>query len=357
MGINSNFWRNKKVFITGHSGFKGGWLSLWLQMLGSDIKGFSLAPLSKPNIFEIANVQSGIISEFGDIRNYDELFNALDDFKPEIIFHLAAQPLVRYSYNNPVDTYSTNIMGLVNLFDISKKIGSPKAIINVTSDKCYQNNEWIWPYKENDQIGGRDPYSNSKACAELITASFRDSFFNLSKFNDHNVGIATARSGNVIGGGDWASDRIIPDFIRASENNTSLLIRYPNATRPWQHVLEPLNGYITLAEHLFKNGKEFSQAWNFGPTDGSAHSVQWLVETFKKYSNLNISISKDNKENPHEATYLRLDSTKAQQLLGWRQKWNSEETVLRVAEWYKAYKAGVDMKSYSRDEISDFISI
>lgn len=263
--MNSKFWQGKKVFLTGHTGFKGSWLSLWLQSMEVQLTGYALPPPTNPSLFEEADVAIGMTSIAGDICNLANLTKSVQNSKPEIIFHLAAQPLVRHSYENPVETYSTNVMGLVNLFEAVRKTPEVRSVVIVTTDKCYENREWVWPYRENEAMGGHDPYSSSKACAELVTAAYRSSFYNPLEYKHHGVGIATARAGNVIGGGDWSKDRLIPDILNAVNTNTPIQLRNPNAIRPWQHVLEPLHGYITLAEKLYSNGQNFSEAWNFGP--------------------------------------------------------------------------------------------
>jgi len=259
--VDPSFWKGKKVYLTGHTGFKGSWLSLWLQSMGAVVKGYSLEPNTKPNLFTEANVEENMNSEFGDIRDLNQISKSMLDFNPDILIHMAAQPLVRLSYQEPVDTYTTNVIGTVNVLEAARGCPNLKAIVSVTTDKCYENNEWDWGYRENEPMGGHDPYSSSKGCAELVTSAYRRSFFNA----ENSASLASARAGNVIGGGDWADDRLIPDILKAFEKSKPVVIRNPISTRPWQHVLEPLSGYLVLAQELFENGKEYAEGWNFGP--------------------------------------------------------------------------------------------
>lgn len=350
----SEFWRAKKVFLTGHTGFKGGWLSLWLQDLGADLCGFALEPPTTPNLFREANVGQGMKSVIGDIRDYQQLYAAVEDFKPEVIIHMAAQPLVRRSYEQPLETYSTNVMGTVNLLDCVRKVGSVTAVVNVTSDKCYENREWCWGYREDEPKGGYDPYSNSKGCAELVTDAFRNSYFNPKSYSQHGCALASVRAGNVIGGGDWADDRLIPDILSAFEQGSSVEIRHPKAIRPWQHVLEPLSGYLLIAEKLFTEGAEFAEGWNFGPKDEDAKSVEWIVKTLanKWGGGANWIISQDN--HPHEANYLKLDCSKAKARLGWQPRWSLEEALERIVTWHQAWLLKKDMKTLCIKEINEY---
>ncbi len=329
-------YRNKKVVITGHTGFKGSWLSLWLKLLNAKVYGFSLPPPTKPNHFDLLKLD--IFSNINDIRNYKELENFMLSVQPDIVFHLAAQPIVRKSYDAPLETYSTNVTGTLNLLDICRKINSIKAVIVVTSDKCYENKEWIWGYRENDSLGGYDPYSSSKACVEILSASFRNSFFNIMDYGKkHNLLLATVRAGNVIGGGDWAIDRLVPDIVRAASKNKKAPVREPYATRPWQHLLEPLSGYLTLGSKLLQGKTEFAEAWNFGPELNSNLTVNEIIEISKKYwDKINIDIQ-INPDNVHEAHLLMLDCSKSAKLLKWMPVWDIEHTVFYTVNWYKKY--------------------
>lgn len=333
--INQNFWKNKKVLITGHTGFKGSWLSLWLLKMGAKVSGFALSPKTTPSLFEQLKLGSKLNSHFGDIRNYSELHRFLKETQPEIVIHMAAQPLVRYSYQNPIETYEVNVMGTVNLLEAIRQVSGVKSFVNVTTDKCYENKEWVYSYRENDRLGGYDPYSNSKACSELVTQSYRDSFFNIKKYSDHTCAIASARAGNVIGGGDWAVDRLIPDIIRARLTNQDVIIRNPRSIRPWQHVLEPLSGYLSLAEKLFLFGPDYSQAWNFAPEIESCKDVEWMAKSLLKLANYEHKLKVDDNYNgPHEANILRLDNSKAKNSIGWYPKWDINTTLCKTAEWY-----------------------
>lgn len=353
--MNPDFWRGKRVFLTGHTGFKGSWLSLWLQSLGAEVTGYALKPPTNPSLFEVANVGAGMRSVVGDVRDLNLLQKTMQDADPEIVIHMAAQPLVRYSYNNPVETYATNVMGSVHLLEAVRHTKSVKAVVNVTSDKCYDNKEWVWGYREDEAMGGLDPYSNSKGCAELVTAAYRASFFNPADYAKHGVAIASARAGNVIGGGDWAGDRLIPDFIRAIVAGEKVVIRSPNAIRPWQHVLEPLSGYLVLAEKLYAQGNQFAEAWNFGPSDGDAKSVEWIINELVSNWAEGASFKVDaSAANLHEAHLLKLDCSKARMNLGWKPQWEATETIKRICTWHKAHLNGQDMKVYSLGEIAQY---
>ncbi|SCB95524.1 CDP-glucose 4,6-dehydratase [Kosakonia oryziphila] len=353
--IDASFWKGKRVFITGHTGFKGSWLTLWLQSMGAVLKGYSLNPPTEPSLYESAAVDDLIDSTIGDIRNFDQLHAAISAFRPEIVFHMAAQPLVRLSYDEPIETYSTNVMGTVHLLEAVKRVGGVKAIVNITSDKCYENREWVWGYREHEAMGGYDPYSNSKGCAELVASAYRNSFFNEKDYAKHGVALASVRAGNVIGGGDWAKDRLIPDILRSFENNQTVIIRNPHAIRPWQHVLEPLSGYITIAQRLYKEGPAFAEGWNFGPREDDAMPVQFIVETMVKIWGDDAAWLLDGNEHPHEAHYLKLDCSKARMRLGWQPRWNLVETLQRIVKWHKAWIAGEDMLACSRNEISEYM--
>lgn len=348
-----NFWQDKKVLVTGHTGFKGSWLSLWLQLLGAKVVGLALDPPTEPNLFSIADVGRDMTSLIGNITDFELIKSIQLKYQPNIIFHLAAQPLVRFSYDNPIETYATNVMGVVNLLESVRQANlHAKAIIIITSDKCYENKEWIWPYREHDALGGYDPYSNSKACAELVSAAFRNSYF--QNGTSARIGIATARAGNVIGGGDWAQDRLIPDIIRSLSNHSEIILRYPHALRPWQHVLEPLHGYLQLAEKIFHYPTEFSEAWNFGPNEADVKSVSWIVENILHYWRFPISWQVL-KNNPlHEAKYLQLDSSKAKTRLGWQPRWNIEKALQETLYWYQSYQHGANMRHITLAQISSF---
>jgi CDP-glucose 4,6-dehydratase len=352
--MNKQFWKNRRVFLSGHTGFKGGWLSLWLQQLGAEITGYALAPPTQPNLFEVANIESGMNSIIGDVRDGNTLKRAVSEACPEVVIHMAAQPLVRYSYSNPEETYSTNVMGLVNLLEAVRTTPGIKSFVNVTSDKCYENKEWPWGYRENDPMGGYDPYSNSKGCAELITACYRNTYFNPEKYSEHGVAIASARAGNVIGGGDWAEDRLVPDMIRAISKGESVEIRNPDAIRPWQHVLEPLSGYLKLVEKLHSNGTDFSEGWNFGPHDNEAKTVSWTIERLTQIWGSGAKWSRDHQQHPHEATYLKLDCSKAHSRLDWHPAWNIDLTLEKIVEWHKAFNQGADMRQMTLSQINSF---
>ena len=348
--MNREFWKNKKVFITGHTGFKGAWLSLWLQDCGAILTGYSLEPNTKPNLFDAASVVDGMVSVIGDVRDLEKLTKSMSDFSPEVVIHMAAQPLVRLSYKNPVDTYSTNVMGTVNLFEAVRKTASVKAVVNVTTDKCYENKEWIWGYREDESMGGHDPYSNSKGCSELVTAAYRSSFFNYLG----SAKIASGRAGNVIGGGDWAEDRLIPDIFKSFELKEPVMVRNPSATRPWQHVLEPLSGYLVLAERLYNEGDEYAEGWNFGPQESGVKPVREIIEYLVECWGDGASWVHDESEQPHEAQLLKLDISKAKNLLEWSPKWTLFRTLDSIIEWEKAWLNGEDVKALTLKQISQF---
>jgi CDP-glucose 4,6-dehydratase len=347
MAVSSDFWQGRRVFVTGHTGFKGSWLSLWLQELGAKVSGYALPPPTAPSLFQLARVEQGMQSDIGDVRDGEALADAMARAQPEVVFHLAAQPLVRRSYAEPVETYSTNVMGTVNLFEAVRRTASVVAVVNVTSDKCYENREWLWGYREEEALGGRDPYSSSKACAELVTAAYRHSFFSTGE----GPAVASARAGNVIGGGDWAADRLIPDMLRALNAGTAVRIRNPAAIRPWQHVLEPLSGYLTLAERLVGHGAEYVGAWNFGPTEVDAKPVGWLVQEFARLWGPDARWEMESSVQPHEAACLKLDSAKAATRLGWRARWPLDRALAAVVEWHRNQQAGEDMSLVTRQQI------
>lgn len=349
LGMNTAFWRNKTVFLTGHTGFKGGWIGHWLSELGASVHGYSLEPPTATNFFTETKLDEQLSSSTtGDIRDSSQLTSAMHAARPDIVIHMAAQSLVRESYNTPVATFATNVMGTVNLLEAVRQVGTAKAIINITTDKCYENNEWVWPYRENDRLGGHDTYSASKACAEIAAAAYRSSF--LAQADIH---LASVRAGNVIGGGDWATDRLLPDFIRALHAGRTLGIRSPKAVRPWQHVLEPLAGYITLAEKLYEHGGDFAEAWNFGPNDEDARTVGWIVENLcARTPGARWQI--ETGAQPHEAAVLKLDSSKAKSKLGWMPRWNLDQALQQTVNWYQAWQNGEDMSEVTSAQIKAY---
>lgn len=349
MEVNASFWRGRHIFLTGYTGFKGGWLSLWLQALGAEVHGYALDPPTDPNLFTVAEVGNGMASSIiADIRDADKLRHAMQAARPEIVFHLAAQPLVRYSYAQPAETYAVNVMGTVHLLEAVRATPGVKAVVNVTTDKCYENREWVWGYRENEPMGGFDPYSSSKGCAELVTSAYRRSFLEPA-----GIALASARAGNVIGGGDWAADRLIPDFLRAMDAGKTLNIRSPQAIRPWQHVLEPLSGYLMLAERLCTDGASFAEAWNFGPADGDVMPVRRIIEHLAEMHK-NVNWKCDGTPQPHEAHYLKLDSSKANSQLGWRPRWKLTEALDKTVEWHQAWRGGQSMRATTLAQIADY---
>lgn len=353
--MNQHFWSGKKVFLTGHTGFKGSWLSLWLQTLGAEVTGYSLPPPTTPSLYELAKVSDGMTSINGDVRHLDALTKALQDSCASVVIHLAAQSLVRESYFDPVNTYTTNVVGTVNLLEAVRNCPSVKVVLNITTDKCYENKERLKGYTEDEPLGGFDPYSNSKACSELITAAYRSSFFNAANINNPTyVAIASARAGNVIGGGDWAKARLIPDILQAFTERKSVSIRYPNSVRPWQHVLEPLHGYLTLAQKLFEHGHAFSEAWNFGPNDDDAKSVSWIVERMSQLWGEGAKWHVQEGEQPHEAGLLRLDTSKAKNRLDWSPALKLEESLKLIIDWHQRFQQGFNTRQICIDQISQF---
>ncbi len=350
------FFKNRRIFITGHTGFKGSWLCLWLQRLGAKITGYALEPPTEPNLFDLCNISQFIDSIHGDVRNQKTLQTAMEYAEPEIVIHMAAQPLVRNSYKNPVETYEINVMGTINLFEAVRQVDGIRAVINVTTDKVYENKEWIWGYRENEPLGGYDPYSSSKACSELVTSAYRNSFFNPLKYNDHGVAVASVRAGNVIGGGDWGTDRLIPDCVRSLLTNQPVMIRNPDAVRPWQHVLEPLRGYLMLAQKMCEEGPRYSQAWNFGPYESDARPVKWITQRICSLWGSDSSYNIDPGNHPHEATYLKLDCSKAAKELGWRPIWTLDEALKKIIEWTLAYQNGEDLREICLKQIMEYMA-
>lgn len=349
--VKPEFWVNKRVYLTGHTGFKGSWLSLWLQEMGAIVKGVALEPPTTPSLFVEANVSSDMISETGDIRNLDHVKRSMTEFNPDVLIHMAAQPLVRYSYNNPIETYATNVMGTANVLEAARLCGNLKAIVSVTTDKCYENKEWEWGYRENEPMGGHDPYSSSKGCAELVTSAYRRSYFH----SNETASIASARAGNVIGGGDWALDRLVPDILRAFERGEKVIIRNPLSTRPWQHVLEPLSGYLVLAQALYEKGDTFAEGWNFGPKDEDCQNVSWILDRMVENWGDGASWELDQNLNPHEAGFLKLDCSKAVRRLKWKPKWNLIYTLEGIVSWHKVWLSDGDVRQQSLNEIDNYV--
>jgi len=350
--VNIAYWRGKKVFVTGHTGFKGSWLSLWLQSMGACVKGFALEPPTSPSLFEQAGVANGMESEIGDIRDLVAIKASMTAFNPDVLIHMAAQPLVRLSYREPVETYATNVMGTVHVLESARQCSNLKAIVNVTTDKCYENQEWVWGYRENEPMGGHDPYSNSKGCSELVTAAYRSSFFN----TEDTPALASARAGNVIGGGDWAEDRLIPDILRAIEQQQPVIIRNPQATRPWQHVLEPLSGYLILAEKLFTEGTGYAEGWNFGPRDDDVQPVEWILNHIVEQWGAGASWQLDTNPQPHEAQLLKLDISKAAAQLKWQPRWSLEQALDSIVEWHQCWLAQRDIREKTLNQISLYLT-
>lgn len=345
--MDQGFWQGRRVFVTGHTGFKGGWLSIWLELLGAKVHGFALPPPTNPSLFDVAGIEAVLTSHtIGDVRDYEALHASMAAAKPEIVIHMAAQPLVRLSYLEPVDTYATNVMGTVHVLEAARGVDSVRAVVNVTSDKCYENLERERGYREDDAMGGYDPYSSSKGAAELVTQAYRRSYFGEGKW------LASARAGNVIGGGDWAADRLVPDIFRAREAGEPLTIRSPNAVRPWQHVLEPLRGYLMLTEQLATRGDDVTGGWNFGPDDDDAWPVRKVVE-YLVPTGEGVSIA--NERQPHEATMLKLDSSKAKNQLGWKPVWNVERALAATVAWQQVWSSGGDMLAACRGQIADCV--
>jgi len=347
-------WQGRRVFLTGHTGFKGSWLAFWLARLGAQIRGYALDPCTEPNLFSQASVSSVVEDVRGDVRDCAKLETSMTEFKPEIVFHLAAQPIVRRSYADPVGTYSTNVMGTVHLMEAIRKTPSVRAAVCVTTDKCYQNQEWIWPYRETDPLGGFDPYASSKACVEIVSAAYRSSFFPVDRLHEHHMGLATARAGNVIGGGDWSEDRLIPDLIRGFRSNQTVLIRRPNAIRPWQHVLDPLHGYMMLAQELLAQPARFASAYNFGPSDDDVWPVERIATKLVRMWGDGASWIRDSVPSVHEDQVLRLDASKARVELGWKPRLGIEAALEWTTEWYRVWNKGDNMAKFTEKQIAEY---
>lgn len=355
--VDPSFWQGKQVFLTGHTGFKGSWLALWLTSMGAKVTGYALAPNTKPSLFEVLRIRDLIHEScIGDVRNFDTLKKMMQKAQPDILIHMAAQPLVRYSYSHPVETYATNIMGTVHVLEAARQIPSLRATVVVTTDKCYENQERGQGYSETEPMGGYDPYSSSKGCAELVTAAYRQSFFPVNNYSAHHHAVASARAGNVIGGGDWSEDRLIPDAIKAFESKRPLMIRNPLATRPWQHVLEPLSGYLVLAQALYDKGILYASPWNFGPHDRDARSVQEVIQLLIAHWGHDALWEKEGAEQPHEANLLKLDCSKAHQELGWQPKWNLETAILKIVEWQRAFQEKQNMQDVTLAQIKQYVT-
>jgi CDP-glucose 4,6-dehydratase len=349
MLVNAEVWRDRPVLVTGHTGFKGGWLSLWLHELGAKVAGLSLPAPTDPSLFEQTRLEQLTDHNIGDIRDLNTVHDVIDRARPEVIFHLAAQPLVRYSYANPVETYATNVMGTVHVLEAARTVPGIKAVVCITTDKCYENREWVWPYRESDPMGGFDPYSSSKGAAELVIAAYRRSYPDAPR-------IASVRAGNVIGGGDWAQDRLVPDIIRAMLRNEKPEIRNPRSVRPWQHVLEAIGGYLMIGERLLDGDGSVASAFNFGPSDEDTRPVDWIVEKMLERWGSNLGWSTPGGPQPHEATFLRLDSSKARAELGWRPRLNLAEALDKVTDWHRRVAAGDDARAVTIEQIREYAS-
>ena len=346
--IDQKFWQGKRVFLTGHTGFKGGWLSLWLNSLGAIVKGYALEASTSPSLFDEAKIGTVIDSQIGDIKDQEMLHKIMVDFNPDILIHMAAQPLVGYSYDNPIETYEVNVIGTAKVLEVARNCINLKAVVNITTDKCYENDGSFNGHKEDDPMGGYDPYSSSKGCAELVVSAYRRSFL-----QDQGIGIASVRAGNVIGGGDWANDRLIPDILRSFEKNKPVIIRNPKATRPWQHVLEPLSGYLILAQKIYNNHKEYAEGWNFGPREEDVKPVGWILDKMiSKWPDSSWEL--DQNSNPHEADFLKLDISKAESKLGWKPVWELSHTIDKIIGWHKAWLDKEDMQAVCLAEIEEY---
>jgi len=353
--VDPAFWMGRRVLLTGHTGFKGSWMSIWLKKMGAELTGFALNPPTSPSLFYDAGVADGMHSIIGDVRDLDAVKKAFADARPEIVIHMAAQPLVRESYQFPVETYAINVMGTVHILEAVRQTPGVRAVVIVTTDKCYENKEWVWGYREDEPMGGYDPYSNSKGCAELVTSSYRRSYFHPAKYEAHKVAVATARAGNVIGGGDWADDRLIPDIIKAVIAGNPVTIRSPYAVRPWQHVLEPVGAYLILAERLYSEGAAYAEGWNIGPRTEDARNVEFIVDSICRNWGDDASFQIDSNPQPHEAGYLKLDISKIESRLGWQPAWPLLITIEKTVAWYKAYTLGKNALEICLSQLEQYI--
>jgi CDP-glucose 4,6-dehydratase len=352
--VDSAFWKGRRVFLTGHTGFKGSWLSLWLERLGAEVTGYALDPPTQPSLFAQVRVANSIRSIHGDVRDFPRLKAAIAECRPEVVIHMAAQSVVRRGFEDPIETYSSNVMGTVNLFEALRQLKLRCAVANVTSDKCYDNREWVWGYRENEPMGGHDPYSNSKGCAELVTSAYRDSFFPPDAIENHGVAVASARAGNAIGGGDWTRDQLIPDLMRAFLDGQACLIRNPAAIRPWQFVLEPLRGYLMLAERLAQKGRDFASGWNFGPAEADAKPVSWIADELVRLWGQPACWTRDSAVHPKEAEFLKLDASKARSCLGWRPALPLEHSLRWIVEWWRTFQQGGQIRSLTIAQIERY---
>lgn len=357
MTLNRSFWLGRRVFVTGHTGFKGSWLCLWLHALGADVTGYALDPPTEPALFQQASVAQLVRSVRGDIRDFLPLKRAIEEASPDVVIHMAAQSVVYRGYEDPIETYSSNVMGTVHLFEALRQIGRPCIVVNVTSDKCYENREWVWGYRENDPMGGHDPYSNSKGCAELVSAAYRDSFFNPDSISKHGIALATARAGNAIGGGDWTSHQLIPDLIRAFLANRPCIIRNPSAYRPWQFVLEPLRGYLLLAERLAEDPPRFASGWNFGPVNADIRPVSWISDEMVRLWSGNAAWKLDSESHPHEAHALRLETSKAGTEMHWKPALSLPRALEWIVEWYRDCRDGCNLQQLTLSQIEQYEKI
>lgn len=352
--VNRTYWKGRNVFVTGHTGFKGSWLCLWLDRLGANVTGYALEPPTQPSLFEQARVGASVRSVFGDIRDFPRLKSTLEECHPDVVIHMAAQSVVRRGYEDPIETYSSNVMGTVHLLEALRQLERPCVVVNVTSDKCYANQEWVWGYRENEPMGGRDPYSNSKGCAELVTTAFRESFFSTASFDRHGIALASARAGNAIGGGDWTTNQLIPDLLRAFIAGQPCLIRNPSAFRPWQFVMEPLRGYLMLSERLSQDVSRFADSWNFGPSDSDAKPVFWIADRLADSWGAQATWKHDGAVHPREAHALKLDASKALTFLDWHPVSPLSVAIEWIVEWYRAHQSGKDLRSHTQMQIERY---